>query len=122
MAPGEELVVDITFAPIEAGASAGTITVASNDDDESDLVINLSGTGSTGVQVCVDAEGEVIAGDFDADEDVDFQDFFKFADKFGTDETSASWDPAYDLDADGDVDFQDFFKFADAVGKDCTYQ
>jgi len=52
----------------------------------------------------------VITGDFDGDEVVDFQDFFLFADHFGTQNTK------FDLDSGGLVDFQDFFLFADHFG------
>lgn len=57
--------------------------------------------------------------DFDSDCDVDFDDFFLFADHFGTNITSDNWDPSYDLDNDGDVDFDDFFLFADCFGWCC---
>ena len=122
VAVGEVLTIDITFAPIEDISSEGTITITSNDADDSELTIILSGSGSTGVQVCVDAGGTIVVGDFDGNGAVNFQDFFKFADNFGTSESSANWDPAYDLDANGSVNFQDFFKFADDFGKQCTYQ
>ncbi|MBU2639137.1 MAG: hypothetical protein KKG75_00335 [Nanoarchaeota archaeon] len=51
-------------------------------------------------------------GDFDYDHDIDFDDFFGFADNFGTSNEN------YDLDGDGGiVDFDDFFRFADNFGK-----
>lgn len=49
-----------------------------------------------------------LAGDGDADGDIDFDDFFAFADAFG------GTDPRFDFDEDGDIDFDDFFAFADA--------
>ncbi|MBU1854057.1 MAG: hypothetical protein KJ957_08485, partial [Candidatus Omnitrophica bacterium] len=49
--------------------------------------------------------------DFNGDGEVDFFDFFLFADAFG------GTDPEFDLDASGSVDFFDFFIFADAFGQ-----
>ena len=51
-----------------------------------------------------------IPGDFDSDGDVDFSDFFLFADNFGSDNA------AFELDASGTVDFGDFFIMADNFG------
>ena len=53
-----------------------------------------------------------LAGDFDGDSQVDFEDFFLFADGFG------SSDPLLDLSGNGTVDFEDFFLFADSFGKE----
>ena len=52
-----------------------------------------------------------LSGDFDGSGTVDFDDFFQFADAFG------SKDAAFDLDGSGQVDFDDFFIFADNFGK-----
>lgn len=49
-------------------------------------------------------------GDFTGDGNVDFSDFFLFADGFGTN------DPQTDIFQDGIVDFSDFFLFADSFG------
>lgn len=51
-----------------------------------------------------------LRGDFSDDGKVDFDDFFAFADAFGTREQR------FDLDGSGSVDFQDFFHFADLFG------
>jgi hypothetical protein len=55
-----------------------------------------------------------LAGDFSGDAQVDFSDFFLFADHFGSSEVDTDWDPLYDLNDDGEVDFSDFFVFADS--------
>ena len=49
--------------------------------------------------------------DFDGDDFVDIDDFFMFADAFG------STEPEFDVDGDGMVGLEDFFRFADAFGK-----
>lgn len=51
-----------------------------------------------------------LRGDFDGNDKVDFDDFFLFADGFGTD------NPLLDLNEDGIVGFDDFFLFADNFG------
>ena len=53
----------------------------------------------------------LLLGDFDGDGMVDFNDFFYFADRFGT------TDPLCDLNGDGIVNFDDFFIFADNFGQ-----
>ena len=53
-------------------------------------------------------------GDFSGDGQVDFSDFFLFADHFGFGEGDAGYDATYDLNASGEVDFSDFFIFADS--------
>lgn len=55
--------------------------------------------------------------DYNLDEKVDFDDFFLFADRFGSREGESDWNAAYDADDSGAVDFDDFFRFADAFGK-----
>jgi hypothetical protein len=57
-----------------------------------------------------------LLADFNGDDKIDFEDFFLFADYFGSDPESPNWDPLYDLDANGNVDFEDFFLFADSFG------
>jgi hypothetical protein len=51
-----------------------------------------------------------IVGDFNSDGEVDFSDFFVFADFFGSESIT------HDLDSSGLVDFSDFFLFADNFG------
>jgi hypothetical protein len=58
--------------------------------------------------------------DFDGNNLVNFQDFFRFADHFGITEASPDWDPLYDLAPNGAINFQDFFVFADAFGTQCA--
>ena len=50
--------------------------------------------------------------DFDGDGEVDFSDFFLFADAFG------GSDPRFDLDGSGSVGFSDFFLLVDHFGDD----
>ena len=59
----------------------------------------------------------VLPGDFTDDAAVDFEDFFLFADQFGTTPESPNWDPRFSLDGDAAVDFEDFFLFADYFGR-----
>ena len=59
-----------------------------------------------------------LAGDFNGDGAVNFDDFFQFVDVFGQ---PAEGDAAkFDLDGGGTVDFNDFFQFVDNFGKSLT--
>jgi len=53
-------------------------------------------------------------GDFDCDDDIDFDDIVKFADAYILYWTGGSADPLCDFDGDCDIDFDDIVKFADA--------
>ncbi|OGG52251.1 MAG: hypothetical protein A3F84_04090 [Candidatus Handelsmanbacteria bacterium RIFCSPLOWO2_12_FULL_64_10] len=57
------------------------------------------------------AMSQPLAGDFNGDGGVDFDDFFLFANSFGSREAR------FDLSRDGRVDFDDFFLFAAQFGK-----
>ena len=106
---GESVDVTISFTPADTMAYAASIQVASNDAEKPSLTVLLSGRG---------IEQPVgLLGDFDGDGDVDFDDFFLFADQFGTTPADDNWNPLYSLDGDDDVDFDDFFIFADNFGK-----
>ena len=58
---------------------------------------------------------DALAGDFNGDGSVLFDDFFLFVDFFGSTADGAA--AAFDLDGDGVVSFGDFFAFADNFGK-----
>ncbi|MBT4512689.1 MAG: T9SS type A sorting domain-containing protein, partial [Chloroflexi bacterium] len=58
-----------------------------------------------------------LIGDFNGDGVVDFNDFFAFADHFGTEAGDENYVVMYDLDGSGRVDFDDFFIFADQFRK-----
>jgi len=110
LAGGEDIDVDVVFAPTAETAYSADIEVTSNDPENPELIVALSGTGVAEVVL-------VLPGDFDGNSTVNFDDFFLFADQFGTDPASPIWDPVYSLDGDEDVDFDDFFIFADNFGK-----
>ena len=78
---------------------------------------HIGGTAQSVIAVVSVADTAISApdpSDFDGDGEVDFDDFFRFADAFGATPTAPAWDPAFDLDESGEVDFDDFFRFADA--------
>jgi hypothetical protein len=65
-------------------------------------------------QFFVAGQSTELAADFDGDGQVNFDDFFAFADQFGR---PAEADAArFDLDGDGQVGLGDFFTFADQFG------
>lgn len=59
----------------------------------------------------------MLVGDFDGDGEVGLNDFFKFAEYFGTKKSQDRYSGTYDLDKDGEVGFSDFFIFVDHFGK-----
>jgi len=119
LAGGEVQVVTVTFTPTLAETAAGELVFTSDDADNPEVIVALSGTGAEAgdQQILVDADGVQIFGDIDGNGTVDFDDFFQFADNFGL----ASPDPVADFDGNGVVDFDDFFLFADNFGKSGTY-
>ena len=65
-----------------------------------------------------DPDGNLILGWFTREgASVDFDDFFLFADHFGTEEGDEGFDLLFDIVTNGSVDFNDFFRFADDFGK-----
>jgi hypothetical protein len=65
-----------------------------------------------------DASGAEVLGliVLDGHTKVDFNDFFAFAEAFGSKEGAANFNSLADLNADGGVDFNDFFIFAENFG------
>ena len=107
---GEKGEVTVTFAPVAEKEYSGTITITSNDPANPEKTVTVAGVGVVEVAL-------LLPGDFDSSGDVGFDDFFLFADQFGTTTDSPTWSAIYDLDASGDVGFDDFFIFADNFGK-----
>ncbi len=70
------------------------------------------------VETPLDSEGNPILGWFTRQGDqVGFDDFFLFADHFGTSAGDVGYDARFDIVPDGSIDFGDFFRFADDFGK-----
>jgi hypothetical protein len=115
---GEDVDVSVVFEPILFEVYEGSLKISS-DGVNSEVTVDLSGTGRDpeDVQILQDDEGNEILGDIDGSTAVDYDDFFIFADNFGSDTP----DPAADLDQDSDVDYDDFFIFADNFGREGTY-
>ena len=85
----------------ETEITLASATLLSADQSEADALSPM---------LTVNISIPVLVGDFDGNNAVDFTDFFKFADNFG------STEPLYDLDNSGFVDLDDFFEFADNFG------
>ncbi|OGG48994.1 MAG: hypothetical protein A3F84_14250 [Candidatus Handelsmanbacteria bacterium RIFCSPLOWO2_12_FULL_64_10] len=58
-----------------------------------------------------------LAGDFNGDNRVDFEDLFLFVAAFGTTTASPGWDARYDLSGSGTVGYVDWYIFLDNFGK-----
>ena len=85
LAGGGELAVTLTFAPTAAQSYSGSIVISSDDANQPEITVDLSGSGFDpgDVQILVDADGNTILGDLDGSAAVNFDDFFIFADNFG---------------------------------------
>ena len=65
----------------------------------------------------VDVDGQRIVGLFGADNRVDYDDFFIFADHYGMTAGQEAYEPAFDLSGNNVIDLDDFFQFADNFGR-----
>ncbi len=82
--------------------------------------INLKRLGGKEQPILTRAVAEVLSGilgDYTGDGQVDFSDFFIFAEGFGRSRGTTGFDSRLDLNGDGTVDFSDFFIFAENFGK-----
>ena len=127
LAPGEAIVAEepvawpsgrarlllrayLTLAPPQPGDGNGNAT-----REETEIGIRLHhGTDDVGEG----QEEAATAGrsDFDGSGVVDYDDFFAFADAFGTSRGDPGFESGFDLDGDGRVGFGDFFLFASIFG------
>ncbi|WP_406670662.1 CAP domain-containing protein [Methanolobus sp. ZRKC4] len=60
---------------------------------------------------------ESIKGDFDGDNDVDFDDFVELAEVYNSSSGDVRYSSIFDFDEDNDVDFDDFVEFAAVYNK-----
>ncbi len=100
---------NLAKSPSDPFANLGTIL----------SLANVSGSTSTPLVVKpLGTDGRPVLGWFTRQgTSVGFEDFFLFADHFGLQQGSTTFDSRYDLIADGKIDFLDFFRFADDFGR-----
>ena len=67
-----------------------------------------------------DAAGQPVYGLFNQDLRVDLNDYFLFADQYGTATGQPGYDPRFDLNGDGQVGLSNFFLFANSFGKEAV--
>ncbi len=62
LAPGEDTIVNVAFAPVDTGEVWGTLTISSNDPDEPSLTVSVSGEGlyPPDISVSNDSLNEVV--------------------------------------------------------------
>ena len=96
---------------VAAEAEPGTVSLSWLEAE-----LNEGAIAATALPGAIEVIGQASSTDFDGSGDVDFDDFFLFADHFGSIEGDADFDPIFDLDGSGAIDFPDFFRFADAFG------
>ncbi len=112
----------VTYTPTAVEDNSATITITSDDANQPTIEVEVTGNGVVVLALIPrDGDGNIILGWFTrGGTTVGFDDFFAFADNFGSDDTQEGFDPIYDIHpagGDGSVDFDDFFKFADDFGK-----
>lgn len=61
-----------------------------------------------------------VAGDFNGDKRVDFEDLFLFVAQFGKTTASPGWDAKFDLNGSGTVGYVDWYMFLDNFGKSAS--
>jgi hypothetical protein len=117
IAPGDSSLVRLLFRPAESGPTRGSLILETNDPLRRTLNVALEGVG-----VAVDSPSTVIAvpslspADSDADGDVDFADFIRFAGSFGSSRGDANYQVKFDLNGDDKIDFSDFVAFSREYG------
>ena len=110
--------LQVTFA-ITAGDGTLSLETATTDiDGRAATTLTPLAGGTVSVEVTVEGLEPVVftavgqaTPDFDGDGEVDFEDFFLFAQYFG------GTNPHFDLDGDGEVGFGDFFLFTEHFGQ-----
>tara|TARA_B100000809_G_scaffold84549_2_gene83022 strand:+ start:171 stop:1538 length:1368 start_codon:yes stop_codon:yes gene_type:complete len=112
----------VTYTPTAVEDNSATITITSDDANQPTIEVEVTGKGVVALALIPkDGDGNIILGWFTrGGTQVGFDDFFAFADNFGSDDTQEGFDPKYDIapaGGDGSVNFDDFFKFADDFGK-----
>ena len=125
----------LTWAPAPEPTEPSTILPASNDNgdtppaadgataspsnDETAPDSNAEPVSPQGM-VFFDAFGQPIHGLFDDDMKVGFEDYFLFAEHYGSTPEQSGYDARFDLDGNGQVGLSDFFLFADSFGKEAV--
>ena len=109
----------VTFALLGEGAILSALSDTTDAEGRASTALTLGEEFGTYTVVATVADLEPLTftasakanPDFDDDGEVDFSDFFLFAEAFG------GSDPRFDLDGSGEVDFTDFFLFAESFGQ-----
>jgi hypothetical protein len=124
IAPDASEEVDILFSPAETGDFNSSLNISSNDPRNREAGVVVLGSSvaelvCARVEVIFDPETEEevdVVGFLDEDDDVDYGDFFLFADFFGFTEDDIEYNYKADLDCNGNINLDDFMKFADFFG------
>ena len=135
---GSSVSFDLNTEPVvftDADGDALSYTAASSDEAIATIalvgsVVTVAAVGegsTTATLTATDADGASVtvefgvvvgrlSGDFDGNGTVNFDDFFLFADSFGSTPASENWSVVFDLVGDDVINFDDFFVFADSFG------
>ena len=122
---GDDETYWVEFAPAETGDFRASIAITSNDPRNPELKLGLLGSGVSElvcgrVELGVDPETEEeisVVGFIDDDNDIDYDDFFLFADVYGSTDDDDEYNPRADMvDCHNTINLEDFMKFADSFG------
>ena len=125
----------LTWAPAPEPAEPSTILTTSDDNGDTPP----GGDGATASpsndetapdsiaepvspqeMVFFDAFDQPIHGLFDDDMKVEFEDYFLFAELYGSNPEQSGYDARFDLVGNGQVGLSDFFLFSDSFGKEAV--
>ena len=126
--PDGSVEVDILFSPSETGDYSSTLSLSSNDPRNREARVMILGSSVTElvcarVEIVVHPETEEeveVVGFIDGDDDVDYNDFFPFADVFDLTEDDLEFNYKADLDCNAHINLEDFMKFSDSFGTDLS--
>ena len=98
------------------GLEGSVVTIGAAGDGSTTITLTATDGGGTDTTTQISVLVTRLAGDFDANGTVNFDDFFQFADRFASTPAAANWSSVFDLIADEVINFDVFFVFADNFG------
>ena len=125
----------LTWAPAPEPTEPSTILPASNDNGDTPPAADGATASPSNDETASDSNAEPVSPQemvfFDAfgqpthdlfydDMNVGFEDYFLFAEHYGSTPEQSGYDARFDLDGNGQVGLSDFFLFADSLGKEAV--
>ena len=99
-----------------AALTGSVVTIAAVGSGSATITVTATDLGGESAAVEFEVGVGRLAGDFDGNGTVNFDDFFLFADRFSSTPAAENWSAVFDLVGDDVINFDDFFVFADSFG------